>query len=415
MDKTQLDTRVHDTARLARLAVRRIMDTPREDTFDRLTRLAAKAVHAPVTLITLVDGRRQWFKSSYGLGEPWAARRETPLSHSFCQYVVAYGAPVVVSDARQEPLMRENLAIPDLGVSAYLGAPLRDTDGHVLGSFAAIDYQVRLWSGEEVELIGDFAELAMTEIVLQGEREQRRETDAMLHQAQKMDALGRLASGIAHDFLNLLSAVKGSAWILGEDMDANDPRRECVDDINTVVKNANQLVSQLLEFGSDKAPRREAVRIDALLRRVEPMLRRLLPSTIRLELELPDEPLVIEADASQLEVTLMNLTTNARDAMPDGGHLRFRAERTDVPEGQDPSLHQGAYACITVSDTGVGMDEATRQRVFEPFFTTKGPGKGSGLGLSMVYRTVQQLGGAVIVESEPGRGTTLRLFLRRSD
>lgn len=255
----------------------------------------------------------------------------------------------------------------------------------------------------------------MTEIVLQGEREQRRETEAMLHQAQKMDALGRLASGIAHDFLNLLSAVKGSAWVLGEDMDADDPRRECLDDINTAVNSANQLVSQLLEFGSDKAPRREAVRLDALLRRVEPMLRRLLPSTIRLELELPDEPLVIEADASQLEVTLMNLTTNARDAMPDGGRLRFSAERTPRCNGQEPSLQGGPYVCITVSDTGVGIDDATLRRVFEPFFTTKGPGKGSGLGLSMVYRTVQQLGGTVVVESEPGRGTTFRLFLRRGD
>lgn len=158
-----------DPKRLRQLQIRRILNTPREEAFDRLTRLAAQSIDAPVALLTFVDDRRQWFKSSYGLAEPWSSRRETPLSHSFCQLVVANRKPLVVIDARNNPLVQETLAIPEMGVEAYLGAPLIDSDGSVLGSFAVIDINPREWAARDIRMVEDFAAISMLEVQIRTE------------------------------------------------------------------------------------------------------------------------------------------------------------------------------------------------------------------------------------------------------
>ncbi len=189
---------INDPARLQTLQDLDLLDSPFEAAFDRLTNLAAKILNAPVALVSLVDDHRQFFKSFVGLAEPWASRRETPLSHSFCQYVVNSGAPLVVEDARLDDQLRDNLAIPDLGVIGYAGMPMTTKDNQTLGSFCVIDTKPRKWTAQELDILSDFRDLLMTEIELRStvirlraesaERERLQEEVIRL-QAQTLDAL----------------------------------------------------------------------------------------------------------------------------------------------------------------------------------------------------------------------------------
>jgi GAF domain-containing protein len=158
-----------EPGRLAALHDSALVDSPPEEQFDRLARLAARVVNAPVALVSAVDRDRQFFKSCLGLPEPWATRRETPLSHSFCQHVVAARDPIVISDAREDDRMRDNLAIRDLGVIAYLGVPLITREGHAIGTLCVIDHEARIWTSDEVGLVEDVAAAVVTEISLRGE------------------------------------------------------------------------------------------------------------------------------------------------------------------------------------------------------------------------------------------------------
>ncbi len=175
---------VRDPERLAALRELELLDTPAEPGFDRLTALAARVLRAPVALVSLVDGDRQFFKSAVGLGEPWASRRETPLSHSFCQHALGRHAPLLVEDARLDPLLRHNLAIPDLGVVAYAGVPLTTGDGRPLGAFCAIDHVPRRWTDDEVEVLRGLAAMAATEIELRRRIARHLAAEAALRQSE---------------------------------------------------------------------------------------------------------------------------------------------------------------------------------------------------------------------------------------
>ena len=157
-----------------------LLDTPEEEPFDRLTALASKIVGAPVSLVSLIDADRQFFKSALGLPEPWTSDRETPLTHSFCQHVVATGEPLVITDAREHPLVHDNLAIRDLNVIGYLGIPLETSDGYGLGSFCVIDGKPREWTTDEVEIMRDLAKMVMTEIELRSELIARKQIEDKL-------------------------------------------------------------------------------------------------------------------------------------------------------------------------------------------------------------------------------------------
>jgi GAF domain-containing protein len=158
-----------EPGRLAAVSDSALLDSPAEEQFDRLARLAARVVDAPVALVSAVDRDRQFFKSCLGLPEPWATRRETPLTHSFCQHVVAAREPVVISDAREDDLLRDSLAIRDLGVIAYLGVPLITSDGHAIGTLCVIDHEPRIWKDEEIGLVKDVAAAVVTELTLRTE------------------------------------------------------------------------------------------------------------------------------------------------------------------------------------------------------------------------------------------------------
>ena len=241
---------------------------------------------------------------------------------------------------------------------------------------------------------------------------QLRQAELDLHFAQRMEALGQLAGGVAHDFNNQLTAVLGFTQLL-LDSETDEEKRTALTAVFDAAMRSASLTRQLLAFGRRQVLRIEPVDLNMIIRRMEPLFRRAVGSHIALDLRLRREPVLIRGDVQQLENALTNLAVNAVDAMPAGGRLAIATEISELSEQdveQRASMRPGRYAVLAVTDTGHGMDAATRARVFEPFFTTKPPGKGTGLGLPTVYGTVKQMGGFIWVYSEPRRGTTFRLY-----
>lgn len=248
---------------------------------------------------------------------------------------------------------------------------------------------------------------------------QRKSLEEQFRQAQKMEAIGRLSGGVAHDFNNLLGVIIGYGEIVQEGTPAESPLRGCVDEMLKAGHRAAGLTRQLLAFSRQQVLDPRILDLNAVVRDMEKMLKRLIGEDIQLVTSLSPELVRIKADQGQIEQVVLNLAVNARDAMPEGGELtlhtsNFHMDEEFVSRYPYPVL-AGDYVRFTVNDNGVGMDAATRARVFEPFFTTKEKGKGTGLGLSMVYGVVKQSGGYIDVTSEPGVGTYFNIYLPRAE
>ncbi|KAB2832494.1 MAG: PAS domain S-box protein, partial [Candidatus Dadabacteria bacterium] len=243
---------------------------------------------------------------------------------------------------------------------------------------------------------------------------EREHLTEQLRQAQKMEAVGQLAGGIAHDFNNILNAIIGFGSILKDGIDPDDPLHVNIDEVLMAAERATQLSHSLLAFSRKQVMDLRPVDLCEIVQRITRLLHRVIGEDVELRVSCADRTVPVLADSGQVEQVLMNLATNARDAMPQGGILNMKVGRF-VMDDAFTMTHgygtPGQYAVISVSDTGSGMDAETRQRIFEPFFTTKGPGKGTGLGLAMVYGIVKQHEGFINVYSEPGHGTTFRVYL----
>ena len=292
--------------------------------------------------------------------------------------VVATGRPVVFEDYTQA-LDRHYF------VTAYRPAP---------GQFACIFI--------------DISERKRTEEALRRSEEQ-------LRQAQKMEAVGRLAGGIAHDFNNLLAAILGyTHLLLADPACADDSVQADLEEVRQAGERAALLTQQILAFSRRQTLRPAIVSLNQVVANVEPLLRRTLREDIDLEIDMDSDLALVEADVHQFERVVMNLAVNARDAMRDGGRLTISTRNVHLDKAfcaGHLGAHPGRYVELAVTDTGAGMDQETRDHIFEPFFTTKPTGEGTGLGLSMVYGIVKQSQGNVYVESEPGRGTSFSVYL----
>ncbi len=243
--------------------------------------------------------------------------------------------------------------------------------------------------------------------------EEKRSLQSQLLQAQKMEAIGTLAGGVAHDFNNILTALIGYGNLLQMNIEKDNPLRVYVDQIIASSEKAANLIQSLLAFSRKQVIELRPYKVRTIITGIEKLLKRLLTEDIELKVTLSDKKSTIMADITQMDQVLMNLATNARDAMPGGGRLTIEATEVELDEAFIAAHgygQPGTYALISVSDTGTGMDEATKERIFNPFFTTKEVGKGTGLGLSTVYGIIKQHNGYIEVESEPGRGTTFRIY-----
>jgi len=246
----------------------------------------------------------------------------------------------------------------------------------------------------------------------------RRLLEDQFRQAQKMEAVGRLAGGIAHDFNNLLMVISGYTEVILARLDVDDPLHEKGRAIQQAADRATTLTRQLLAFSRKQLLELKVVDVNTIVEDMERLLRPLIGETIDLMTRLSSEAGHTRADAGQLEQVLMNLVVNAKDAMPNGGKLTIQTQSVSTNEGhrRGPTfIPPGNYVLLSVSDTGTGMDKETQSRIFEPFFTTKELGKGTGLGLSTVYGIVKQSGGYVLVQSELGRGSTFQIYLPRAE
>ncbi len=243
---------------------------------------------------------------------------------------------------------------------------------------------------------------------------ERRRLEEQLRQAQKMEAVGTLAGGIAHDFNNILTAIMGYANLVKAKMRPDDPQCASIDQILMSSTRAAHLTRGLLAFSRKQVISPRPADLNKIMRSVETLLHRIIGEDVVLSTRLSGGSLIVMADSGQIEQVMMNLAANARDAMPEGGTLVISTEEVEL--GEDfVAVHgfgrPGRHALITVSDTGQGMDEKTREHIFDPFFTTKEPGRGTGLGLAIVYGIVKQHNGNINVYSEPGKGTTFRIYL----
>ncbi len=348
--------------------------------------------------------------------------------------VIRSGEPLYISDYRQavkktgtqysfsekgivvegEPLLEEDFT------RSALYVPMK-IEGETIGVMQVQSYRLDAYTQDDIDLLSSLANVAAVSIqnarlyeAIQEELAERQRLEEQLLQSQKMEAVGRLAGGVAHDFNNILTAIIGYSEFLLMSLEPGDPLYRDVAEIKKAADRAADLTSQLLAFSRKQIMQPKVLDLNITVDNMGKMLRRLIGEDIQLVIALEPALGRVKADPGQVEQVIMNLAVNARDAMPEGGRLTIETRNVYLDEDyarQHLDVQPGPYVMLAISDTGVGMDEETQSHLFEPFFTTKDVGKGTGLGLATVYGIVKQSGGHIEVESEVGTGTTFKIYL----
>ena len=381
---------------------------------DRVPAIAAQALEVEVAMVFLLEADRLNFRVASGVGHVdgempgslVANRLDTPQG-----FVLAEGRPVIVADYRIERRFRVPPAYLAAGLASGLAVPLTDR-GKVVGALTVRSHETGRFGDDERRFLESLSNLLATSL-------QRAQSEEALNHAQRLESVGQLTGGIAHDFNNLLTIIQGNLQVLEElPALAEDAwGQHLVDAATRATKRGAELTGKLLAFSRRQVLQPNPVDVGVLLNSLADMLRRTLDQRIRIDVEVAPSCPPVLADPGQLESALLNIAINARDAMPEGGTLRFRADpRIALPaevrnEPGAPAAPSEGFVAISITDTGAGMPDEVKERAFEPFFTTKEAGRGTGLGLSTVYGFVKQSRGAVSIESLPGAGTTLTLFI----
>lgn len=374
--------------------------------------IAAQALQVPLAMVLRSEPGRDALRVAGGSGLLPGDAPGSLLAqpNALASAAIDSGHPVQVDDRNT------NIALPQAWVSAGLASalavPLSDRGRHV-GVLIAAAREALRFGDDERRLLESLASLLGTSL-------QRAHSEEALNHAQKLETVGQLTGGIAHDFNNLLTVILGNLQVLEElPPVAGDPHAPpLVQAATRAAKRGAELTAKLLAFASRQVLAPSAVDVQAMLGSLADMLRRTLDQRIRIEVVVPQALPRVRADAGQLDSALLNIAINARDAMPDGGVLRFEARvvptlpETVAQEFDDaPAAAAHGFVAIAVADTGTGMPDAVKERAFEPFFTTKEVGRGTGLGLSTVYGFVKQSHGAVSIDTATGAGTSITLYL----
>lgn len=330
---------------------------------------------------------------------------------------------VVITDDFQKATAREEI-VP-MGFDASPGIPRSSlvapmsVMGRIIGSVEVQAMQPSAFDQEHATAMRMAANLAAVAIENTRLFEREREREEQLRQSQKMEAVGRLAGGVAHDFNNLLTAIIGYSQLIHARLDRTSPLRHDVEEIQKASQRASALTSQLLAFSRKQVIQPKVLDLNLVIANLEKMLRRLIGEDVELTTRFDQNPVFAKADPGQIEQVIMNLAINSRDAMPQGGKLIIETSNVILDEvyasKRGPGVKPGPHVCLTVTDTGCGMDKEVQSHIFEPFFTTKEQSKGTGLGLSTVYAIVNQNGGDIRVDTRPGKGASFKIYLPRVD
>jgi signal transduction histidine kinase len=412
---------VLDPARLAALRRLGLLDSPAEAAFDQLGALAAKLLHSPIALVSLVDDRRQFFKSCQGLREPWASWRDTPLSHSFCQHVLTTDEPLIIDDARFDPRFIGNPAIEDLGMVAYLGIPLKLNSGEVLGSFCVIDHEPRRWTAEEVEIMSTLAASVMTEIELRSEirhkdsafeeverlNQQLREKTASLETAK--GELEAFSHSVLHDLQAPLRSLDSFTGLLRDrfQTEMSQVGQSYLQGIVEATGRMQKILAGLQTLARLAKARMEISETDltATAKNVLAELQRSAPE--RNAVVDIEDGLKASADSRLIQIAFENLLGNA---------WKFTSKTPNARIEMGAST-EGDERVYWVRDNGAGFDEAQLAKLFVPFkrLHSQQEFPGTGIGLATVKRIIQRHQGRVWAESEPGKGATFYFTLGNPD
>ncbi len=397
--------------RLQRLRQLAILDTPQEESFDALSRLATMILEAPTALVSIVDRDRQFFKSCIGLPEPWNSQRETPLSHSFCKHVVATAEPLIVEDARENALVMENLAISDMNVIAYLGIPLVLSDGVVLGSFCVIDSQPRQWTERQVSIMTDLAGRVITELELRDELLRRRQYEERhLHMAldrEQNRLVNDFMQGASHEFRTSLAVIKTKTHLLDRISDDETASRH-LSGIDDAVDELTRLIDNITTSAhiTSAAPNTlQRYDLNLLLRVViEEKMPQIQARLLQTEFALDDTLQPICCEPYELGLAI--------------GHVLDNAIEYNKPEGRITieTLQRNGVVMARITDTGKGMSEEMLPRIFERFYRgdRARTQRGLGLGLSIAQSIINRQHGEILVESVVNQGTMVQIQMPTS-
>jgi signal transduction histidine kinase/DNA-binding response OmpR family regulator len=391
-----------------------------ESTFAAVCHELALAFELPRVDVTLFDKEKAVAKVAAAYPAPDCPPSpdesvQVAASAAF-QYLRTQKRPLAVEEAQTDPRLApmHNL-LRRRGAVSLLLLPLI-VDEETVGSLGMQAMEPRIFSAEEVDLARRVADQVSAALARARLQEEHRRMEEQFYEAQKMEAVGRLAGGIAHDFNNVLTVIKLGARLMEQKLNTQDPLWSHLHSIKDAAERATGLTKQLLAFGRSELVEPQVLSLNRVLDGLDKMLRRLIGEDIELTMRLSTDLWPIESDPTRIEQVVINLAVNARDAMPDGGRLTIETANVVLDAAfadHHLGVQPGEYVMLAVSDNGAGMDDEVKRHIFEPFFTTKERGKGSGLGLATVFGVVKQNKGYVRVRSEVGQGSVFMVYLPR--
>lgn len=393
--------------RLRQLRATGLLDAPTEEAFDRLTRLAGKLLRAPLSTVTLVDDDRQFYMSCTGFPEPLATLRETPLEFSFCRHTVVLGKPLIIPDVRDHPLVGDNPAIGEFGVTAYAGIPLLSADGHALGTLCVMDFEIRNWTADEVSSLTDLAAAVSTEIELRMDIQERVRVEGELQHALRLrdEVLGV----VSHDLRNPVHTVTLTSGMLLELLGPGAEQavtRQHLEIIRRAARQMDTLIRDLLDAASIGSGRLsvqlERQDADTLLEAAADVLRPIIEEAgLQLDVAVVPGGAAVLADPDRIVQLLSNLVGNAVRFTEPGGTIRIGAEPA-----------RGGVE-FSVGDSGAGIPEDELTHIFERFWRAeRADHGGAGLGLAISKGIVEAHNGELRVESRVGEGSTFYFTLK---